>query len=155
MMANWRWVGPAVLLASVLGAFMALDKTTLHWYVPESPRSTLSSDDLTPAARATTPAATQFTALESRAIAVQWVSLTWPAISGGSGLNRVDCQLPQLNEASLRYSTVCTRAEDGGEDLVVAVAVDAITGAATELLSAAPTKMPPNVATPTVTFRPR
>ena len=158
---------------------MALDRTTLHWYVPESNGSVVRAREAPPVPAATlpvrptasaavasavaaTPAApvasavpptvaptivTQFTALEARAIAVQWVSVTWqrPADPGGPASAAVECLTPELNATHARWSTVCTkRAGDGERDLVIAAAVDGTTGSASELLAAAPTKTPAN-----------
>jgi hypothetical protein len=146
-----------VLLVGALAAFMALDKTILHWYVPESDGSAVRNVDLTPAPTAIVTATTvtpQFTAFEAQALALQWVVGNFGSLSGW------DCDQPELNDLQSRWTTVCTeRTVEGtaGGSKVITVAVDAITGAATDLETAATaaTKTPTNTATATSTKTPQ
>lgn len=129
----WRWVGPTIILASVLAAFMALDRTTLHWYVPSPSQSTVSSAVLTPAADASvtvTPTAIpQFGEFEVQALALQYVAQYFQAPGG------YDCGKSELSAARSRWTVVCTaRAEDGPMPVVI-IAVDAVTGFAADLRS--------------------
>lgn len=154
MLGFWRWAGLTVILVGALAAFMVLDKTTLHWYVPESDGSAARNNDPTPSPSAIvtlTPTVTpQFTAFEARALAFQWVSGNFGSPGGW------DCDQPELNDLQSRWTAACTeRPFEGiaGQSGVKTVAVDAITGTATELQTAATaaTKTPTSTATPTPT----
>lgn len=135
MIAIWRWVGPTVLLAGMLGAFMALDKTTLHWYVPESNGATVRSAEVTPAPTAavtiTATAIPRFAPFEVQALALQYAAQYFQSPGGW------DCGTPELNEARSRWTTVCTTRDVDFPDPVIVVAVDALTGSAADLTSAA------------------
>jgi hypothetical protein len=160
MLGFWRWAGPTVLLVGALAAFMALDRTTLHWYVPESTGSAVRNGDLTPAPSAAVTVsptvAPQFTEFEVDALALQWVTEMFPTIGG------YDCATAELNDLQSRWTTVCTESKVEGTvesaypRKVMAVAVDAITGATTDLETAATaaTKTPMNTATATATKTP-
>ncbi len=132
MVAIWRWAGSTVLLAIVLGAFMALDRTTLHWYVSESQGSAVRNRDLTPAPGAPVtviPTVTpQFTAFEAQALAVQWINDTFQTFAGW------DCAEPELNEARSRWTAICTEREAETPEVRV-ISVDAETGAARDLVN--------------------
>lgn len=118
MLSLWRWIGPTLLLASLLGAFMALDRTTLHWYVPESSGSAVRAA----ASPAALPSSVvpggprKFDALEAHALSVQYVTERFH--TPGS----FDCAASVLNEARTRWTTVCTElGVQGGQVRIVSV----------------------------------
>ena len=130
---DWRWIMPAVVLALVVGGFMALDKTTLHWYVPDEDELVDSArKNLTPTATPVTPTPTpppRFSASEAQALALEWVSSNFGAFGG------YECAEPELNEAESRWTSVCT--EQPVEEIparIVVVSVDTMSGLTRELV---------------------
>ena len=134
MLSPWRWIGPTLLLATLLGAFMALDRTTLHWYVPESNGSAVSNAAPTPArdtnAAATSTAVPRFAAAEVQALALQFATQTFQTLGG------YDCGTPLLNEAHSRWTSICTERATQRAPMIVVVAVNAVTGLAADLTTA-------------------
>ena len=129
MQGMLRWLGPTLVLATALASFMALDRTTLHWYAPEAGGSVMRAI-VSPAAEPSASApATRFGEFEVQALAVEWISQTFVYPEGW------DCAAPRLNEAQTRWTTICTaRGEYGHQQYgVVAVSVDALTGHAGQL----------------------
>ncbi len=102
-----------------------------------------------PDATATPTVAQQFTTSEAQALALQWVTANYGSLDGH------DCGTPELNELRSRWTTVCTERSEGAH--VRVVAVDAVTGAATDLETAATaaTNTPANTATATATKTPQ
>ena len=136
MVESWRSLWPVAVLALALGSFMALDKTVLHWYVPDSEGVAARAGNSVTGSDATLLdlAVEQRAALrvvqgsEARAIALAWVSQNFGSLDG------YDCAEPELNESESRWVTVCTERADENPGVKV-VSVDAVTGVAEELVS--------------------
>lgn len=128
---DWRWIVPVFVVAALVGGFMALDKTTLHWYVPDEDDLVASARiNLTPTATPVTPSPTprpRITAGEAQSLALEWVSSTFGTLGG------YECAEPELNEAESRWTSVCTERADENPEIVV-VSVHTMSGLAEELV---------------------